>query len=181
MLSRYGLAVAALLTLAACGDAPPPQKFADIRFPNSDPIRLGVTTVELASDFQPSFQPPQVEQYFPVPPQRAIENWARDRLRADNSGSDYHAKVTIMNAEADERPGSGGYDIRVEARIEIVDAHGFVVRSAHAEATRGKTIEADATPDEKDQLWYAITRDAVGNLGGELERQIRGTFYPYVL
>jgi hypothetical protein len=177
-----GLALAALLGLAACGSEPTaPPTFTDVRFNRDDPVRLDAASIEIISKFEPTFRAPQVEQNFPVPPQRAIENWAHDRLQAVNPTSRAHVKVVILDASAREQPNGEGYTAHVAALVEISDEHGLAVRTARAEATRTKSIEPDATADEKDLLWYAITREVVGALGGELERQIRGTFYPYVL
>ena len=175
-----GAALAVILGLVACSDEEPPATFSDIHFANGAKIRLNVTAVDIVSEFSPTFQPPQVEQNFPVPPQRAIENWVHDRLTASNPGSAYRARVTIIDASAKELEGGGRYTARAAAKVDILDAHGFVVRTAHAEAIRTVTVDPDASPDERDNAWYGMTRDLVGSLVGELEHQIRSTFYPYV-
>jgi hypothetical protein len=176
-----GPALVVLLGLGACSDAAPPPTFSDIRFVATPQIRLAVSTIDLVAEFVPTFRAPQVEQNFPVPPQRAIENWVHDRLKADRPDSAFRARVTILDASAREAEGGARYDARCAVKIEILDAHGFAVRTARAEATRRKEIDADASADEKDMVWYGMTRDLVGSLGGELERQIRSSFYPYVL
>jgi len=173
-------ALALLLGLAACSSDEPPQRFPDIHFANGPKIRLDVNTVEIVSEFAPTFRLPQVEQNFPIPPQRAIENWVHDRLAAINPSSEFRARVTILDASAREADGGGRYTAHAAARVDVVNAHGFVARSAHAEATRSVTIDPDASADDRDTAWYGMTRDISASLGGELERQIRSTFYPYV-
>ncbi len=180
-LHRLGLGILASSMLAACSDSAPPPTFSDIRFVNGTPIRLNVAAIDLKAEFQPSFRAPEIEQDFPVPPQRAVENWVHDRLRAGNPQSEYRARVTILDAAAHDHPDGETYDAKVSVRIDILDGHGFPVRSAHAEASRSTTLESGASLDDKDLAWYGMTRQLVGSLGTELERQIRNSFYPYVM
>jgi len=71
-----------LLAIAAC--VPPATKpsFPDIRFTDQPKLRLDVAAIEVVDDYHPTFQAPNVDHLFPVPPQRAAENWAHDRLEA---------------------------------------------------------------------------------------------------
>ncbi|HLY58577.1 MAG TPA: hypothetical protein VKS60_23650 [Stellaceae bacterium] len=175
-----GAALAVILGLVACSDESPPAAFSDIHFANGPKIRLDVAAVDIVSEFSPTFQAPQVEQNFPIPPQRAIENWVHDRLQANNPGSPYRVRVTIIDASARELEGGGRYTARASVKVDVVDAHGFAVRTAHAEAVRSVTVDPDASPDDRDYAWYGMTRDLIGSLAGELDHQIRSTFYPYV-
>jgi hypothetical protein len=181
LLRRIGSTILLILGLAACSSPEPPPQFPDIRFAQGATIRLDVSDIDIVSTFEPTFQAPQVEQHFPVPPQRAIENWVHDRLHADNPGSPLRARITIIDASAREAEGGARYDARASARVDIIDEHGLALRTAHAEATRTRSIEPDASADERDLLWYAMTRELVGSLTAELEKQIRTNFYPYVL
>jgi hypothetical protein len=181
--------------LAACSSAPPPPRFPDIRFTEAPPIRLDVSSIDMSAQFQPTFQLPEVEQNFPVPPQRAIENWVHDQLKASDPGTGAHARVTIMDAKVQQvdlpltegikgaftKDQSARYDAHVAARVEIVDDHGLAVRSANAESSLSRTVAEGTTLNQRDQIWYDMTREMVGDLVRELERQINGTFYPYII
>jgi hypothetical protein len=64
-LSLSGLIVLAAFAgaLAACGSGPPPQQtFADLRFTNEPPLRLGVASIEVNDEYRPNFDPPHFEQ-----------------------------------------------------------------------------------------------------------------------
>jgi hypothetical protein len=197
---RSGLAaccIAGLLLVGCADEAPaPPIRFADLHFSAADPpIRLDVVSIEVVDRFQPSFQPPEVEQDFPVPPQRAIRNWVQDRLQAGDPGSPNRARVIIADAavrETDLMPGEGlgaaftdeqskRYDAHLAVRIEILDARGKVVRTANAETSRSRSVAEDTTLNERDRVWYDMTRDMVQDLGGELQKQVESAFYPYLL
>ncbi len=184
-----------LLGLAACGSAPePPPKFPDIRFTGEPPLRLTALNIEVVSSFQPSFKPPEVEYQFAIPPQRAIENWAHDHVIA-SGGGDLRVRVTIEDASVRAVPlykkagieaslttqPIARYDARVAAKIEILDDHGFALKTARAEARRSETADDDMSLNDRDQLWYEMTLHVVRDLGRELDHQIRANFSPYVI
>ena len=179
--------------LAACSSEPPPPRFPDIRFNRETPIRLDVARIDLVSRFQPSFAAPEVEHEFAVPPQRALENLCKDRFEAISPGSGRVARFTIDDASVDEidlplKEGIKGafttqqaqrYDGHVAVRIEIVDEQGTPVRTASAQASRSRSVDEDITPNQRDQVWYDMSRDLAQSLDQELERQIDASFYPY--
>ena len=72
----------ALLFLVACETPATKPNFSDIRFTDEPLLRLDVAAVDIQDDFHPSFRAPNVEHLFPVSPEHAMENWARDRLQA---------------------------------------------------------------------------------------------------
>jgi hypothetical protein len=178
---RLGLLAVAGLLLASCSSPPPPPTFSDIRFGGAPPIRFDAASIDIRVEFQPTFQPPEIEQNFPIPPQRALENWVHDRMQATNSGSPNRIRVTILDASAREGALGGGYVAHAAAQVDVLDEHGLVVRTAHGEATRTKVVADGLSPDELDLAWYQMTRELISTLGIELERQIRSSFFPYVL
>jgi hypothetical protein len=182
------------VVLAACAQEPlPPQKFAEIRFTQEPPIRLDVEAIQLVDRFQPSFKPPEIEYEFPVPPQRALMALSADRFQATAPGSGRFARFTIEDAavretELPRRAGVQGaftieqaerYDGSVAVRLEIIDQHGLAVRTATARAVSSRSVAEDITPDERDQVWYEMSRELAQSLDRELERQIDASFYPY--
>src|SRR5258708_18346729 len=70
----------ALSLLAGCAPSSQRVVFNDIRFTDKPPLRIDCAAIEIVHDFKPTLQTPNVEHLFPVPPERAMENWARDRL-----------------------------------------------------------------------------------------------------
>ena len=104
--------LAAGLLSACASESPPPSRFPDIRFNETPPIRLDVSSIDVTAQFKPTFQLPEVEQDFPVPPQRAIENWVHDQIKdgaqqkqALSRASSFFTTVVFENsAEVTYRP-----------------------------------------------------------------------------
>lgn len=195
MLRRLSALLIAGLVLASCGSSPPPPvSFPDLRYNLQPPIRLAVGVIRIASTFEPTLHWPQVEQSFPVPPQRAVLNWAHDRLLATDKESPYIARVTVRDASVREvgppedlsrddksvTDHQERYEGRVAAKVEIIDYHGTAIRTADAESYASRIVPAGTTLNARDQEWYDMTQEMVGNLTRELERQIDATFAPYV-
>jgi hypothetical protein len=180
-------------SLAACAAEPPPPRFAEIRFTDGPPIGLDVEAIQLVDSFQPSFKPPEIEYEFPVPPQQALMALSKDRFRAVAPGSGRLARFTIEDASVREielprKEGVEGaftieqaerYDGSVAVRFEIIDPHGLAVRTATARAVSSRSVAEDITPDEREQVWYEMSRELALSLDTELERQIDASFYPY--
>jgi len=194
LIRRLCLCLLVASGLAACSSEPAPPRFPDIRFSNDSPIRLDVARVELVSQFQPSFTPPEVEHEFPVPPQRALENLCKDRLQAIAPTSGRVARFTIVDASVreSELPRESGikgtftvqqaerYYGRVEIRLDVVDENGVVVRSATATATRDRSVAEDITLNDRDQVWYEMSQDLSHSADQVLEQYVDASFYPYV-
>jgi hypothetical protein len=173
------------LALAACSSPPPaPATFPDLHFTDAAPVRIDAATVEIRDEFQPRFQAPYVEHEFPVPPQRAIHNLIRDRLRAVDPSSFRHIVVTVTDASAkagqDPETSARRYDVHLAIRIELLDETGIATRRVNAEVTHSATVEEDISPDGLDAVWYTLTRNATAALGDEMVKQLDATFGPYV-
>jgi hypothetical protein len=179
-------------TLAACESPPPRPTFPDIRFTSEPAIRLAVSAVEISSDFKASFQSPHVEHLFPVPPERALENWAHDRLLA--AGGTAHARFTIQDASvievdlAKKEKGLTGaftdqpaqrYDATVAATIQIVDDHGLPVRTVSVKASRSQAVLESITPNDREKTWYEMTKALMADFDQQMSHEISAHFGGY--
>lgn len=179
-------------TLAACDTAPPRPTFPDIRFTGEPPIRLAVSAVDVRDDFKPSFQAPHVEHLFPVPPERALENWARDRLVA--AGGTARARFVIVNASVTEtelkkkdegitgaftKEPAERYDATVQAKLDILDASGLPVRSVSVEAERSQSVLEGITPNQRDETWYNLTKALMADFDRKMSAEISANFGGY--
>jgi hypothetical protein len=186
------LALTVTGTLAACESPPPRPTFPDIRFTGERPIRLAVAGVDVQSSFKPSFQAPHVEHLFPVPPARAMENWAHDRLVAGGGGA--RARFVIADASVIEvelkkkEEGITGaftkqpaqrYDATVAATLEIVDDHGVPVRSISVKASRSQSVLEGVTPNDRDKIWYDMTTALMADFDQQMSREISDHFGGY--
>ncbi len=190
---RFILVTLALTgALAGCESPPPRPTFADIRFTGEPPIRLAVGAVDVQSDFKPSFQSPHVEHLFPVPPQRALENWAHDRLQAAGGGA--RARFVIRDAsvvEVDLKKKDEGltgaftdqpaqrYDATVAATLEIVDDHGMAVRTVSVKASRSQSVLESITPNDREKTWYEMTKALMADFDQQMSHEISAHFGGY--
>jgi hypothetical protein len=193
-IGRFCLCLLLATCLAACAGAPaPPPKFADIRFTQEPPLRLNVARLELIERFQPSFQAPEVEHEFAVPPQQGLANLFKDRLQAVAPASGAVARFTIEDASVRETalprtPGIEGaftidqaerYDGRVAVKLVIYDASGLAVRTARVEATASRSVPENITLNDRDRSWYEMSQELVRSLDRKLEQQVDESFFPY--
>jgi hypothetical protein len=194
-LSMLMPAVVLAMVLAGCQSSPPPvPQFDDIRFLNKTPIRIEAAAIDLRDEYKPSFQPPQVEHIFPVTPARAMGNWARDRLLATDPSSPRRVRVTILEAGVKEThlkkteglqasfttQQSERYDATASMRVDLVDARGFAERTVTGRAERTRSVPEDITPNDRDKMFYELTKQVMEDLDAELDRQIRANFVPYL-
>lgn len=184
-----GFCVGSGLTLVSC--APPPQAptFADLRFTGEPPLLLQAAQIEIRTLYQPT----HADSVFPVPPVRAVQNWARDRLRANGQGG--AARFTIANASAavKDLPIQGGltgaftdqvsqqYDVAVDAALELFDSTGVMLRSARITATRSRTVLQSATANDREQMRYELVRDLMADFDSQAQARISSSFGQYLL
>lgn len=180
--------------VAACESAPPRPVFPDLRFTTEPPIRLTVGRIDIENDYQPPYRAPNVEHLFPVPPGTALENWARDRLVAAG-GSGSLARFTIHTASVIETnlPQAKGiasaftvepaerYDMTLQATLDIIDAAGRTVRTANVTTTRSQGVLNTASPDDRDRIWYQMTKTAMADFDRQMTAEIKNTFTPYLV
>lgn len=178
--------------LAGCESPPPRPTFADIRFTDQAPIRLAVSSVEISREFKPTFQSPHVEHLFPVPPERALENWAHDRLVA--AGGSARARFIIQDASVIETQlkkkdeGLTGaftdqpaqrYDATVAVTLQIVDGQGLPVRTVSVTSSRSQSVLESITPNDRDKTWYDMTKALMADFNQQMSQQISAHFGGY--
>lgn len=181
-----------LLLLTGCETPATRPNFPDIRFTNEPRLRIDVAAIDLQDAFHASFRPPNVEHLFPIPPEHAMENWAQDRLEA--TGTTRRLRVLITDASVTETqlpktPGLTGafttdqaqrYDARAAMSIDILNDRGFAERTVEASVTLTRSVPEGLTPNQRDEAWYAMTKDLMAALDKQLEQRIRENFTFYV-
>jgi hypothetical protein len=178
-----------LALLSSCGPPPDVPKYPDIRFTGEPPILIEANQIAV----QTLYQPAAADQTYPVPPLQAVQNWARDRLRASGRGGP--ARFTIGNASATVKDFSvkGGvsgtftdqisqqYDVALDVTLEILDTHGLSIRSVHVTASRSQSVLQSATPNDRDQARYDLVKALMADFDRQIEQQIRDNFGLYLL
>lgn len=191
---RFALIAALSLgLLASCIEPPAKPVYPDIRFDNEPPLLLDVASIDVRDEYVSPGQPSNVEQRFPVTPLRAAELWAHDRLKAN--GKTGRARFTITDASAIETDlaQEGGikgaftdqpaerYDVTLAGRLDILDEHGFALRTATVKAFRSQSVLASITPNDRDKTWYDMTKALVTDFDHQMETEIRNNFGYYLM
>ncbi len=183
------VACLALGFLAACASPPPQPSFPDIRFTSETPLVLDAASIQIVTRYQPG----EAERAFPMPPLRAVQNWAQDRLRA--GGHRGIARFTITDASVTEKdlPVQGGlngaftnqvsqqYDIALDATLDLLDERGVPIRTVAAAAARSGGAMQSASPNERDQVRYDMVKALMADFDREMTQQIRDNFGLYLL
>jgi len=188
-LSARHIVIAMLLAAAAgCSTPPPRPTYQDIRFTAAPPIELDVARVEVQTTYQAPFKAPNIEHLFPVPPARAMENWAHDRLKP--VGSAGRAVFTIRNASVVQtelktsegirgalttEPGERD-DLTLEASVQVIDQSGLQARTASVRVVRSQSLMENITPNDRDRAWYDLTKAAMADFNAQMETEIRNNF-----
>jgi hypothetical protein len=187
------LHIAALMALVAgCAGPPPRPTYPDIHFTNRPPLELDVARVDVQMDYRMPMRAPNVEHLFPVPPSRAMENWAHDRLKP--TGNSGRAIFIIRNASVTETdlPQTEGvrgafttepaqrYDMALEANL-VIEVNGLQVKTASVRVSRSDGVLNDATPNDRDRTEYDMTRAAMGDFDKQMETEIRNNFGTFLV
>jgi hypothetical protein len=189
--SLLAIPFACALLLASC-TVPPPPEYGPIRFTDRPQLKLSVDSVDLRDTFDPAPDGPNIERSFPVTPQSAAEDWAHDRLSP--AGGAGRAVFTIIDASVTEvdLPRTGGiaglftseptkrYDIKLVASLEIDNAEGLAVRTAAVTAVRSQSILNGASPNQREQIYYDMTKTLMADFDAKMESDVRATFLPYI-
>jgi hypothetical protein len=180
-LMRRSLAVC-LVGLASCTLPVERPDFPELTWTHLPPITLDGAEIEIIDATQPTGASPHVEHLFPLPPAKAAERWARDRLRA--GGTQNRARFIIQRADVVEvglrqtegisgvftKDQSERYDAELAVLLEIRSDAGPLLGQVTAELGKSRTVREDASLNERESIWFAITDDLAKLLNAEMER-----------
>jgi hypothetical protein len=183
MFARHFCLFLILFFIAACEITADKPDFDDIRFNAQQPLRLDVARIEIDLRYRAPLSAPNVEHNFPITPEQVLKNWANDRLRA--SGTQGVATFTIEKASVVEtklkkRTGltafftnqqTERYDGHVKVILHVLrdDSQGRIT----AEATRSQTAAEHISLNDRDRIYYQLTRDLITALDQEVEAKAR--------
>jgi hypothetical protein len=174
--------VLCLVGLAGCTLPVQRPDFPELTWTHLPPITLDVAEIEIIDATQPTGASPHVEHLFPLPPARAAERWARDRLRA--GGTINRARFIIQRGEVTEvnlrqtggfsgvftKDQSERYDAELAVLLEIRSDAGQRLGQVTAELRKSRTVAEDASLNERESIWFTITDDLAKLLNAEMER-----------
>lgn len=176
----------ALIAFAAvaCETAPSP-KLPELTFTHLPPLTLAVSDIEVQYSFKPAMKEPYVDHIFPVPPQKALRQWATDRLKS--RGGSERARFIVVDGSIKEdkfatnqsftahfkKEQSERYEATVEAVLEFVDASGMVKGSASARASRSTTVREDVSLNDREKIKFELVEKLMADFNAEMEKNIR--------
>lgn len=184
-----------VLVLGACQAPPPPRPtYPPIAFQDRAPIRLDVGEISVERAYQPPAAAPNVDHLFPVSLIDSALRWPAERLVAAGAGG-FRAEFVVHDASATEtllkratgltaivtKEQAERYDARLAVELRIVDSMGRVVGKAEAEAMRRRSVAEDITINDRDRVWYEMTKDLVAEVDRQLDKTVRTVLQPYVL
>ena len=180
-------AIAALavlvVALTACETPPPVLSFPELTYGHLGQIHLRVGAMDVVSEYRSPMAEPHVEHLFPVSPERALRQWAADRLKPE--GAEGVARFVITDARVtktvlkkDEtltgkftKQQTERYEAVMEAALEIQTGQGRG-RGA-ARVSRSVTVREDASLNDREQMWFDLIEDVMNDFNGEMDKQIR--------
>ncbi len=172
-----------VVALTACETPPPVLSFPELTYGHLGRIRLDVATLDVVSEYRSPMAKPHVEHLFPVPPEKALRQWAADRLKPE--GLEGTARFVITDARVTEtdlkkdRTLKGKFTIQqteryravIEATLEIETAQGR--GRAATRVSRSITVPEDASLNDREQEWFKLIEAVMTDFNGEMDRQIR--------
>jgi hypothetical protein len=186
-MKRFLRMTVAVALLAGCAMDPPRPQYAEPDYSRFGSIRLDVRQVYVVPEYKPPFAPPNVEHLAPITPLRAAESWGRQRLQAVGSGTSV-ATLRITDARITETPlprteGARGlftrdqtdlYEVTIELILSIRGEDGRELGYAQSRTQRSRSVPENITYNDREKLWHALMEQAMLDLNGQMERQIRG-------
>jgi hypothetical protein len=159
--------------LAGCGGGSRPRVYAPLHYDYLVPLRLNVSTLQVEQRYVPSGAPPDVSQYDPVPPVRALRTMAEDRLQA--LGSADLAVFVIQDASLTRRGDTLSGNFSVQLDIYNTPTN----RAGYAQASVSSTYTGDL--DDLPGRLYDMTKDMMDRMNVEFEYQVRRSLSSWLL
>jgi len=183
--------VAAALILNACStmsnNTAAPERYSDLHFDNKAPIPLMVKTVEVKSEFTPSFTRPNVEHLLPMSIEKTAQTWAKERLEAADLSSNRVAEFIIKDASVVENEEKAEqilakdrlkYHASLKVMLKILDNKSSA--AANVEAWRDLTIAIDTNIEDKEQYWNEMVINLFQSFDTSMEKSIHQSLNMYV-
>ena len=159
--------------LAGCGGEESRRTYLPLRYDYLTPLRLNVAAIQVEQRFVSSGAAPDVTQYDPMPPVRALRTMAEDRLQA--LGSAGNAVFAIQNASLSRRRDTVSGSLSVELDIYPTPN----TRAAFAQASVSGTFTGDL--DDLPARLYDLTKSMMDRMNVEFEYQVRRSLGTWLL
>lgn len=163
------------------------ERYSDLHFDNKAPIKLLVKTVDINSEFIPSFTRPNVEHLFPVSIEKTAKSWAKERLEATDFASNSTAEFIIQDASVIETEEKATQilqkdAVKYHANLKVVLRVNDNKSSAQTtvEAFRELTMPADTSIEDKEKYWNEMVVNLFSAFDEHMEQNIQRYLNMYV-
>ena len=196
MRTRSFFRIVCILSLglyAACNTGgPTTAQLPTVDLSRMTPISLSVGKITFVDEYQPPLRAPNVDHLIRPTPADNVHRWVNERIRA--TGGDAILEVTTSDASIVEvnLPRTAGmkglftkdqaqrYDGHISVEMRIYAPGELMSKSSvTAEVSQSRTIAENATLDQREALFNALSNDMLTQLNGELERNIGQYFASY--
>ena len=182
-----------ILALSACAERSYQAARLDLDFGSLPPLTFDVQEIIVEQAYAPQARPPNVEHLFELPPAKAAESWARDRLRA--GGTQRRMIFEIREAPVVEAivetEGGGGllsivrqtlrYEARLVIDVHLVEDDGFFAASARVTGERSVTLPESASEADRRATWNLLVSELMADVDVQLEATLSDVFESYRL
>lgn len=164
-----------------------PERYGDLHFDNKAPIPLMVKTVNIKSEFTPSFTRPNVEHLFPISIEKTAKTWAKERLEAADLSSNRTAEFIIQDASvtATEQKAeqlftkdSLKYHATLKVMLKVIDNQSSGQTSV--EAYRDLVMPIDTSIEDKEKHWNEMVSNLFQSFDDYMEANARKYLNMYI-
>ena len=187
----YSILVTVLLH--ACASSAPTQHLPEITFSHLQVFKFDVAKVEIENRYTSPLKAPHIEHLMPTAPDKALEQWLRDRFQA--VGQIGSLRLIIEDARAIKtslplnktlkgrltKQQSQRYDMAVRATLHMFDEKGRTISTASARAERSITAREDISLNEREKLWFDTVNLLMTDFNNSMEVNIQSYLYRWLL
>ncbi len=187
-----GLALGVSLMAAGCETVVETQRLPDITFAHLPTFRFDVANIAVDSRFHAPLTAPHMEERLPTSPEKALRQWANDRLKA--VGTKGTLKLVIEDASATEtalardtslkgqftKQQSQRYDLGAKATLLVIDTGGVERGTATAQASRTITVREDVSLNERERIMFDLVDRLLADFNTQMEANIRQHLAPWL-
>lgn len=185
------LAIITAFSLNACStmsnNTATPERYGDLHFDNKAPIPLLVKTVNVKSEFTPSFTRPNVEHLFPISIEKTAKTWAKERLEATDLNSNRTAEFVIQDASVTATEEKSEqlftkdrikYHATLKVMLKVIDNQSSAQTSV--EAYRDLVMPIDTAIEDKEKHWNEMVSNLFQSFDDYMEINARKYLNMYI-
>lgn len=188
---RAVVAGAALALMTACTSGPV-ATYPDVTWRHLDPIVFAAGPVEKVAAWSNGDEG-SLESVLPFNLGRMAMNWPDDHIQTAGTNDMLRYSVTEASVTSNALKTTKGIkgvftddqsdkiDLKVAAKLELLDANGRLKGEVTAMATRSRTLNESMSVSEREQAVYDATTALLMDLDQELERQINNNLGRFLM